>query len=1168
MPFWGSHKPKLLEHVEFAIIEDLTITDTVLGRGSYGIVYAAVYDGKPCVAKEMHPYLRELTSKHGPAEVCFKEINTLSVLRHPSIVQFLGVYFKDKLVSPILVMERMWMNLFSVLEQRSDQLPLLVKAHILYDVACGLQYLHGQKPPIVHRDLSANNVLVTESLEAKIADLGQAKALLNLAGQKLSTAPGNVAHMAPEALKHTPIYDSKMDIFSFGCTVLHTITELFPQPTDQFVMSEKFQNSYVKMTEIDRRKEFIDQMANKSSLLRQIAIQCLYDEPSSRPVASKLCEELQRYIKGMETESEVVAKQYKQNKLDMLSSLQKKESQLERNVKLIAALNNDLAINRESLAQKQKHITTLQEQLQSVKNKLEQMEVTQFNFEREKESLHKELIKQSDLNKELTMTCKNQGDRLREDAKAKQEEVKATNKKCEELQQEIQDLKTKLKDEILIVGSLKDELQTLQQENQEFQNRETAEKQKLANLEDELQKEKDKVEHFKQKENMLAAANEAHAKTKETLEAQFDEIKETLETKCEELKTSMEKCTEKEHMMVDLRKKLEDKESKLNKSVLQYNKLQEKYTVQYTCKNDQHPKPLNSSSAAEQISQQESQLLQMILELQDVNEKEHQQLQQQLLPYSNTLKMQEAQVLDLKKKSSLQKQQLEEKSYRLSTLESSCSELQESLYTREEKLKFLEDGSVIHNKLIENNDKLNKNLGKDLKSREESLKRKDEEIQLLKKEHADEISKLHVQYARTIEHLNKDMEMYKTQAGQRELNTLLQENTQYNSDLMKSTDEKFKKLENELKNSQKVMKRQIKHLEGAIKEKTKYIEKLENKSLDEQTFKHSFNTHWHPFVSLPLKRVRASAAATKDKVYVTGGYQVVNPDGEDLNSYLKFLERGNEVFCFHTGKCRCDSIASPVVLGGVVNVNGQCVLVSGAEGNTLTGNVYVLCEEGSDEQWKKFSEPVPTPRILPCVCCYGERWMIVCGGYACKEGSNLLKAVNVMEILDTTKGEWFTLSENNCPNVSSVLCCAVAGQDVYIIGDGIVFSSNSNKLITASTGKSESNVSLWSEVDINAVEELSGHHKPFSVVDINGQPMIIASISGSEDDVTCVLMKDTTDTWRKMSEVVECQHCSAVVVTPTLELLLFGGSEKVSSNMATNISQCGTLIPTLAFYGE
>ena len=78
---------------------------------------------------------------------------------------------------------------------------------------------------MVYCDLSTSNILQTENLEVKIADLGQAKALEKIAGQKLSTKPGNLAYSAPETLKHKPMYNSKLDIFSFGCTIIHLITE-------------------------------------------------------------------------------------------------------------------------------------------------------------------------------------------------------------------------------------------------------------------------------------------------------------------------------------------------------------------------------------------------------------------------------------------------------------------------------------------------------------------------------------------------------------------------------------------------------------------------------------------------------------------------------------------------------------------------------------------------------------------------------------------------------------------------------------------------------------------------------------------------------------------------------------------------------------------------------
>ena len=80
--------------------------------------------------------------------------------------------------------------------------------------------------------------------------------------------------------------------------------------------------------------------------------------------------------------------------------------------------------------------------------------------------------------------------------------------------------------------------------------------------------------------------------------------------------------------------------------------------------------------------------------------------------------------------------------------------------------------------------------------------------------------------------------------------------------------------------------------------------------------------------------------------------------------------------------------------------------------------------------------------------------------------------------------------------------------------------------------------------------------------------MIIASMSDGEDDVTCALMKDTRGRWRIMSKAVECQHCSATVMTSSLELLLFGGSEKILVNEATDITYKGSLVPTLDTKGK
>ena len=85
------------------------------------------------------------------------------------------------------------MSLDGALE-KYPAIPPYIKNVILYDVACGLSYLHSQKPPLVHRDLTSKNVLLSENSRAKIADLGLARIISNTAAISpcnLTKVPGN-----------------------------------------------------------------------------------------------------------------------------------------------------------------------------------------------------------------------------------------------------------------------------------------------------------------------------------------------------------------------------------------------------------------------------------------------------------------------------------------------------------------------------------------------------------------------------------------------------------------------------------------------------------------------------------------------------------------------------------------------------------------------------------------------------------------------------------------------------------------------------------------------------------------------------------------------------------------------------------------------------------------
>lgn len=104
-------------------------------------------------------------------------------------------------------------------------IPLSYKKSILEDIARGLLYLHTKN--IVHRDLTAKNVLLTQSLVAKIADLGNSRFLPEEEFALLTSQPGTLVYMPPEA--NTPgDYSNKLDIFSFGHLTLFTLIQVRP----------------------------------------------------------------------------------------------------------------------------------------------------------------------------------------------------------------------------------------------------------------------------------------------------------------------------------------------------------------------------------------------------------------------------------------------------------------------------------------------------------------------------------------------------------------------------------------------------------------------------------------------------------------------------------------------------------------------------------------------------------------------------------------------------------------------------------------------------------------------------------------------------------------------------------------------------------------------------
>ena len=155
-----------------------------IGGGAFAAVYKVYVNGTECIAKRLHDILtgsrgQQYVSHQQWEQLVVKfrqECSLLSQMRHPNVVQSLGIY-QPRGSDPrdiALIMEKLHIDLEHFIKEYKDVLTplnvvdtfLSLKLHILHDICCGLLYIHSHS--IIHCDLNAGNVLLTESLRAKV----------------------------------------------------------------------------------------------------------------------------------------------------------------------------------------------------------------------------------------------------------------------------------------------------------------------------------------------------------------------------------------------------------------------------------------------------------------------------------------------------------------------------------------------------------------------------------------------------------------------------------------------------------------------------------------------------------------------------------------------------------------------------------------------------------------------------------------------------------------------------------------------------------------------------------------------------------------------------------------------------------------------------------------
>ncbi len=197
--------------------------DRLIGEGAFSKVYLAKWRETFVVAKVINSDLTELKKY-----LIEREIDIMTKLHHPNIVQFLGY-----IESPFIIVMEYIPN--GNLEKRIPFLKKSQKIKIMINILQGLAYLHNRLPySLIHRDIKPTNIVLTASNFAKITDFGLSKfhcfenGLTNLDFKKIEITKepgkyleltdyvGTERYMAPEMREYVNDYTNKVDIYSTG----------------------------------------------------------------------------------------------------------------------------------------------------------------------------------------------------------------------------------------------------------------------------------------------------------------------------------------------------------------------------------------------------------------------------------------------------------------------------------------------------------------------------------------------------------------------------------------------------------------------------------------------------------------------------------------------------------------------------------------------------------------------------------------------------------------------------------------------------------------------------------------------------------------------------------------------------------------------------------------
>jgi serine/threonine protein kinase len=269
-----------------------------LGQGGMAVVYRGERTGeagfkKKVAIKRMLPAYRRDPSL---LERFAAEARTNARLDHPNLVQVLDFGIDPE---PYLVLEFIeGVTLGAIMQrlsERNEKLDVTAAAYIGAEAASGLDHAHRKKGDdgiplgIVHRDVSPQNVIISNEGTVKVSDFGLVKAADNVLKTQSGVSIGKMSYMAPEQAAGADV-DARADVFALGVTIweMLTIRSLIP-PDDPAQAAHLLRHGG-----FPKPSMFNPEV---SARLDQIVMACLAVDPNERtPSAQQISQELREFV--------------------------------------------------------------------------------------------------------------------------------------------------------------------------------------------------------------------------------------------------------------------------------------------------------------------------------------------------------------------------------------------------------------------------------------------------------------------------------------------------------------------------------------------------------------------------------------------------------------------------------------------------------------------------------------------------------------------------------------------------------------------------------------------------------------------------------------------------------------------------------------------------------